>query len=143
MRNKLNTLFTVFTRVCTLAFIFSSLYILIFFGRHSLLNLEYVWGILLIALVSAVGYIPFLSEKELSKTFLILSRIVYFILLDAVILFVGYRLKWYIPEEKRTVIGIEVSVVAALLCMGIVSYIFDRNKANKMNEVLKKRKQID
>ncbi len=139
MKNKFIILLNVFTRVCTLSFIFSSIYIWIFFGRYSLLNLEYVWGILLIALVSAVGYIPFISEKELSKSIMIISRAIYFILLDAVILFVGYRLKWYIPEEKRTVIGIELSVIAALICMGIVSYIADSNKANKMNEILKNR----
>lgn len=139
MKNKFNALFTVFTRVCTLSFIFSSIYICVFFGRHSLINLEYVWGILLIGLVSAIGYIPFLSEKELSKGRMIFSRVLYFILIDAVVLFVGYRLKWYIPEEKRTVIGIELSVIAALICLVIVSYISDSNKANKMNEVLKNR----
>lgn len=143
MRNKLNILFTVFTRVCTLSFIFSSLYILIFFGRYSLLNLEYVWGILLIAFVSTIGYIPFLSEKEPSRFFLVFSRALYFILLDTVILFVGYRLRWYYPDEKRTVIGIELAVIAAFVCFCVASYILDSNKANKMNEVLKKRKQID
>jgi len=139
MRNKLNALFTIFTRVCTLSFIFSSIYIMIFFGRHSLINLEYIWGILLIAFVAAVGYIPFLSEKELSKGFLLVSRGVYFVLLDAVILFVGYRLKWYIPEEKRTVIGIEIAIIAALVCLVVISYILDNSKANKMNEVLRQR----
>ena len=59
--------------------------------------------------------------------------------MDAAVLFVGYRLKWYIPEEKKSVIGIELSVIAALVCMAVAAYISDSNKANKMNEVLKNR----
>lgn len=141
MKSKIYALFTVFTRVCTFSFIFSSLYILIVFGRYSLLNLNYIWGILLISFVSTVGYIPFLSEKELSKVYLILARVIYFILIDASVLFVGYYLQWYMIQEIKTVVGIELSVIASLICIETVSFILDKNKAKSMNEKLKTRNQ--
>lgn len=132
----------VFNHACRLAFAiftFSSCYVGILNGPNDFVLLSYVWGILGISVVMAIGWIPFMGEKELSKNQMFFGKLLYFIITNIVVFVEGYYLHWFCFESKISVICLEACVIFVLIAMNLGSYIANKREANKMTEILRKR----
>lgn len=139
--NKIAKLFSLFCTISTSIFICSSIFVLICWGPETKLDLSYTFGVLLIGFVSSILHIPVLGEKEISKKQLLAFRIIYFIIINALVLFVGYKLLWFSFSNKASVIGMEITILFVFLLINVFEYISGLNDAKKINEVLTKRKK--
>lgn len=130
-----------FSKITTFSFIFSSLYILIFAGLESNFSVRYVWGILGQAFVLALAYLPFVTEKEISKKKYLIGNILYFAFADFVVLGFGFFMGWFSLKRPATVIAIEINFILVFIVVWLIMYLSAKNSAAKMNEQLKKLKQ--
>lgn len=140
-KNILNQFFEMFTKLTTVIFIFSSVYISIFVGFNDSLSVKYIWGVLFVALVISVARIPFFSEKERSKRQFLILNIIYFLITNAVVLATGFILHWFTLENPATIIGMEITYVLVFATVWFLIYISIKHSAQKLNDQLKKIKQ--
>jgi hypothetical protein len=137
----LSVFLDVFARIATCIFIFSSIYITIFWGPHTDIGVSYVWGVLFIALVCAIARIPLFFADTFSKIKTIVCNIVYFVFVNALVITVGYHLHWYDPLQRKMIVGIEITIFAVYLMVMVVSYLYDLQTADKMNKKLRNREK--
>lgn len=140
-KTKFNFFIDLFTKIAAISFIFSSVYIVIFAGFEKVLSVKYVWGILGESLVLAAAYLPFLTEKEMSKKKLLFCNILYFLVADFVVLGFGFYMGWFSFSHTATVVMMEVNFVIVYVVVRVIMYLSAKNSAAKMNEQLKKLKQ--
>ena len=138
---KLKELIALFSKTTTLIFICSSTYIALFYGLKVSLSISYIWGVLAISFLTTVSYIPFLRDREPGKIQLIVSRIIFYIFVNIVVLCVGFYLDWLDTSNWKSIAGIVATVFCVHLVLWIVGYHQDSQTAAKMNEKLHERKQ--
>lgn len=136
MKEKINILISIFTRVVSAIFIFTSIYLACFVGLSATFKLYDIIFILLIGLISAVCYLPFLSDRTFSKKKMLVMQIIYFLVINTVVLITGYYLTWFCFEEKLSFIAFEGVIVAVYLIVMLVFYKLDSGVADKMNKKL-------
>ena len=68
MKDKINILVNIFTRVVTTIFLIVTIYEALFVDIKLTFRIIDIWGILLIGLLCAICYLPLLTEKNYSKT---------------------------------------------------------------------------
>lgn len=137
--NKINCFFNIFGKITLGIFVLSAAYIEVIFGADCVLDISYVWGVVFLGFVAAIGYVPNYIEKELSKRAFILVNIIYFVCFNALTLFVGVKLHWFSFRYTPSIIGMELIFVILYVCMVVGSYRFDINQAKMMNDRLQKR----
>ncbi len=142
MKEKINAMISVFSRVVCGIFIFASIYTAFFSGfNRAVFSVKDVCAIFVIGLVSAIGILPLLADKPLSKTALIIYQIIYFLIINATALGAGAILGWFNLKNKILVISFEIVVIAVYACVMLISYRLDTNEADKMNQKLRERKE--
>ena len=142
-RNKdgmLSVMINICTRVVTMIFIMITLFRKFFTPSGELyMGLKDIWGVLLIGIVSGLAFGIFLIKKNMSNRQLILCEIIYFLILNAVLCFVGLNLNWFEKELKSMAI-MEIMFVLIYLIVTALVYLLDFNETKKINEKLKDRK---
>ncbi len=139
MKEKINILLLIFTRVVTAIFFFASVYEAIFVGMDVAFDILDVWGIMLIGLLCALCYLPMLSEKEYSKITMIILQVVYFVIINAATLATGYFLEWFNFKNPLAVFSFEVVIILVYATVMVVSYKVDSVSAKEMNKKLEER----
>lgn len=139
--NKIGKFFTLFCTITTCIFLCSSIFILIIWGKDCTLSISYVLGVIGLSLVTSLLYIPLLTEKELSKVQTIIFRIIYFIVTNVLVLIVGYKLHWFVINNIKMVIGMEITIICVFVLLNVVEYISGLSEAKKINDILSKRKK--
>ncbi len=139
MKEKIAFIINIFTRVCTAIFLLATIYTTIFFGAGSHFRMSDIWCILLIGAVSALCYIPFLANVEYSKRTMILMQIGYFLVINACVLAIGFKMEWFSAQNTKTVIGFETIIILVYVLVSVLSYKIESDAANKMNKLLKNR----
>lgn len=137
MKEKVSRLINLFCSITAAIFIFSSIYICIFWGVNTQLPLAYIFGVLFIGLVSTLAYIPLLSEKELSKRAMVVMNTLHFLFVNAVVLATGYFLKWF---SARTLPAMELTIIVVYAAVNVISYFINNREAKKLTELLNKRR---
>ena len=101
MRQYWKITFDLFCRITACCFFFSSLYILFFEGRDVQVGLDYVWGILILAALTALitRILPAFSERKLTRGGIFLRFLLHFLGTNAIVMATGYRLRWYEPGD--------------------------------------------
>ena len=94
--NSVARIVSMFCVISTGIFLCSGIYCYVCCGADVVLHLSYIFGVFLIALISSILYIPFLKEDEFSRGKLIALRISYFLIINFLVLIVGYKLDWFI-----------------------------------------------
>ena len=94
MREKLNTLILIFTRFSTVIFLIDSIALLAFKGNKAGLYATDILVILALALVCAALYLLLLNDKKTSKTKMLLLQLLYFAIINTLVLFVGNFLNY-------------------------------------------------
>jgi hypothetical protein len=138
---KIQLFFDVFARIAATIFLFSSIYIAVFFGTDVVLRISYIWGVLFISLAATIGRIPFFTDKEISKTKMLAGNIIYVIFLNILVMVSGYYLEWFHPGENKMIIGLEITIFVVYASVMVLSYLADLKTAKKITEKLKNRKE--
>lgn len=136
MKEKLNTLILLFTRFATSIFLIDSIVLLAVKGREAKLLATDVLVILALALVCAILYILLLSDRNVSKTKMLLLQLLYFIIIDGLVLFVGNFLCWFSFKHIPSFLAFESVIIGAIAVTIVYSYRADSITAKKMNEKL-------
>ena len=139
MKEIINIMIKIFTRVVTAIFLIASIYITFFFGTERVVASTDIWAIMLIGFVSAVCYLPFLLEINYSKIALVILQIVYFLIINAVTLVTGASRGWFTFKNPVNTISFEAVIICVYVIVMIVSYIIDSDSAKKMNQKLEER----
>lgn len=140
-KEKLDTFINFFTRISTVIFIFSGIYICVFYGFKAGISVSYVFGVLGMSAVFAIGGTLLKSSETVSKKVRFVQGISFFIFVNIITLLVGFILHWFSPKHLSTVIGMEVTIFIVFFVVTFITYRIDANTANKLNEKLKERKK--
>ncbi|HAZ97162.1 DUF3021 family protein [uncultured Treponema sp.] len=131
--NSVARIVNMFCVISTGIFLCSGIYCYACCGADVELHLSYIFGVFLIAFISSVLYIPFLKEDEFSKGKLIALRILYFLIINFLVLVVGYKLDWFIFGNIKMLVGMELAVVAVFSIVFLAEYLRSLQEAKKMN----------
>ena len=138
MKDKLNTLILIFTRFATSIFLIDSIVLLAFKGREAKLLATDVLVILGLALVCGIFYILLLNDKNVSKTKMFLLQLLYFVIIDGLVLIVGNFLCWFSFHYIKSFFAFEGVIAAVIIITIFYSYRCYSITAKKMNKKLQK-----
>ena len=139
MKEKMNILINIFTRVVTTIFLIVTIYEALFIDMSVTFRIIDIWGIMLIGLICGICYIPLLSEKNYSKAAMIILQALYFIVINATTLITGFLLHWFNFKSPLAVFSFELIIIFVYITVMIVFYKIDYNSAKEMNKKLKER----
>ena len=137
MKEKIKFLVTLFTRIVTCVLIFDVILLFIVKGKDSSLSLVDIIGIMFVALMCSVLYLPLLTDKTFSKRMMIFLNVAYFVIVNAITLLVGLLLNWFKFTNIVSFCALEVVIVATYVLVMILFYKVDVSTADKMNKKLK------
>jgi len=140
-KTRMSFFIDMFSKLTTAIFLFSSIYIYIFNGFQKNLSVKLIWGILAEAFLITLGYLPFVTEKEIPKTRYLILNILYFIFTDLVVLGFGFYFGWFSIRHPITIVAMEITFVITYAVVYLIMYMSVKRSAEKMNEQLKKMKQ--
>ena len=138
LKEKINFLITLFTRVVTAIMLIDSAMLLLSFGTKAKLSVIDLLCIMLIGIICTVFYIPFLREKEFSKGIWIIMKISYFLSVNIITLFTGYTLEWFCFSQVKSFCVFEAVVAGVYILVNFFFYKIDSSMADKMNKKLHK-----
>lgn len=128
------------TRVVTMIFIMITIFRKVFSSSGELvMGLKDIWGVLLIGIVSGLAFVIFLIKKNKTSGQFILCEIIYFLILNATLFFVGLNLGWF-KKEVSSIAIMEIMFVLIFIIVSVLVYLLDFNEAKKINEKLQARK---
>ena len=139
MKDKINILVNIFTRVVTTIFLIVTIYEALFVDIKLTFRIIDIWGILLIGLLCAICYLPLLTEKNYSKTTMIILQIAYFVVINATTLVTGILLHWFNFKKTMSVLIFELIIIFVYITVMFIFYKIDYNSAKEMNKRLKER----
>ena len=130
------------TRVVTMIFIIITI-VSLFTGdaRHITFRLVDIGGVLLMGLISGVGFGIFYIKKNMTPKQLMLIQIVYFLILNLMLLLIGLKLGWF-EKELSSLIIMEIMFIVVYFVVTVLVYLFDFNEARKINQKLNDRKKL-
>ena len=137
----LSVMINICTRVVTMIFIMITIFRKFFSPSGNLyMGLKDIWGVLIIGIVSGLLFGIFLIKKNMTNRQLILCEIVYFLILNSVLVFIGLNLGWFQKEVKSLAI-MEIMFVLIYIIVTLLVYLLDFSEAKKINEKLQARKK--
>ena len=74
-----------------------------------------------------------MKEDEFSKGKLIALRILYFLIINFLVLAVGYKLDWFSFGNIKMLAGMELTFVVVFFIVMLVEYLKGLQEAKKMN----------
>lgn len=131
--NSLVKIINMFCVVSAGIFLCSGIYCYVCCGPDTLLHLSYILGVFFIAFVASVLYIPFWKEDEFSRSKIIVLRISYFLIINFLVLAVGYKLDWFIFGNIKMLVGMELTFIVVFFIVTLVEYLKGLQEAKKMN----------
>lgn len=142
-KEMLSVMINICTRVVTLIFIVVSI-----FNKAGFLykNTEVSWGmndilgVLIIGIASGLLFGLFYIKKNISGRIMLVLQIIYFLILNSILLFVGLYLGWFV-KEFSSIIKMEIIFVLIYFVVTLLLYFFDFNEAKKINQRLQSRKK--
>jgi len=138
VKEKIETLIKIYTRVVTGIFLFICVY-LFWYTDEMMIRIIDIAGVHVVGLVCAIAYLPLLTDKEFSKRKMIVMNILYFLSINVTVFVVGYVLKWASFSVKGSLFTIEGMIILIYALMMFISYRIDSNETNKINKKLQER----
>lgn len=137
----LSLMINICTRVVTLIFIMISVFRKFFTSSGNLyMGLKDIWGVLIIGIVSGFALGIFFIKKNMTNRQFVLCEILYFLILNSVLVFIGLNLGWFQKELKSLAI-MEIMFVLIYIIVTVLVYLLDFSEAKKINEKLQARKK--
>ena len=107
------------------------------FNRDYQFNYEFLWQLVGIAAVSALGDLIFYSRKELSKKQIKLRFLLHYIYINIIVVGGAFILKWIEPGETTDIIFLFGLVTVIHICITAVVIKKDKKTAEDLNKKLK------
>lgn len=136
-RDLLVRTFDLFTRITTMVFLFSGIFIAVFWNPSAKIQLSYIFAVIILSLVLSVFHIPLDVDEKMSKRKTVILNILFFCIVNVSVAVVGFYLEWFNLENKVMLAGFEITILAVYFGATAITWFFDRNVANKMNDRLK------
>ena len=137
----LSVMINICTRVVTMIFVIVTLFTLISGNVNELhFSFKDICGVLFMGLVAGIAVGIFFIKKNMDAKQTIIIHIIYFLILNFVLLFIGLSLGWFKKEASSLVI-MELMFIMVYFVVSLLVYLFDFNEAKKINKKLKERKQ--
>lgn len=138
-KELLSVMLNVCTRVITLIFLVTTLFEKFVQHKDTHWAINDIWGVLFIGFISGLGAAIFCALKEKSKISVIISHIVYFLIINAVLLFTSLNLGWFV-KEFSSLMTMEIMFVLIYFAVSVLVYMLDYNEAKKINQKIQDRK---
>ena len=139
-KEMFSVMINICTRVVTLIFIISTLVIGLSGNmddiRWTVLD---IWGVLFIGIVSGGFFGLFYIKKNLTVKQSVFIHIIYFLILNCVLLVIGLKLGWFV-KEVSSLVTMEIMFVVIYFAVSCLVYLFDFNEAKKINKKIQDRK---
>ena len=126
-------------KVVTLVFVIASIALKIFGSREQKWSFEDVWGILFIGIVSALAFGLFYIKKEMSRKLYLFIQILYFLIINSVVLLVGLKLSCF--SANISLLILEGIFILIYILVYFLVWRIDFNEAKKINQKLSERKK--
>lgn len=138
----ISVMINICTRVVTLIFIIVSFFANFFRtnGGEISWSLMDIWGVLLIGIISGLAFGIFYIKKNMTNAQMITLKICYFLILNAVLCFVGFSLGWF-KKEASSIAVMEIMFILVYFLVTLLVYLLDFKEAKKINEKLRARKK--
>ena len=142
IKEMISIMINIATRVITMIFVIISVFYLVI-GDADLIkfSLEDICGILVMGLASGLAFGLFYIKKNTTTKQSIAIHIIYFSILNVVLLLIGLHLGWF-RKELSSLISMEIMFVAVYAVVTLLVYLFDFNEAKKINQKLNDRKKL-
>lgn len=141
VRQMILQMINICTRVVTCIFAISTLTMMIFgIGGFTGYGITDVWCIILIGVVSGIGFGIFYIPKKIGKLLMFFMELFYFAIINITVICIAAKMHWYNPADKASTIVMEGMVVLVFILVTVLCYVFDYHDATKMNYLLKMRK---
>lgn len=142
IKEMISIMINIATRVITMIFVIISVFYLVI-GDADLIkfSLEDICGILVMGLASGLAFGLFYIKKNTTTKQSIVIHIIYFSILNVVLLLIGLHLGWF-RKELSSLISMEIMFVAVYAVVTLLVYLFDFNEAKKINQKLNDRKKL-
>ena len=137
MKEKIKFLISIFTRILSGIIIIDSIILCIRTGKNTQLSLVDFFGIILIAFLCSVLYLPFLTDKVFSKRKMIIMNVLYFVGINIISLLTGFWLKWFYFTKLSSILPFELVITGTYVLVMFIFYKIDTDTADKMNQKLK------
>lgn len=137
-KDKIKILINIHTRVVTGIFLLNCIY-LFWLPGDAYIRITDILGIQLIGLVSALANLPFLVEKEYSKNTLAVLNVLYFLVINTTVMITGYIMHWFSFQNRKSVIAIEIMIIAVYAITKAVFYLIDFKDAAELNKKIQER----
>ena len=136
----ISVMINICTRVVTIIFIMITIFRKAFDPAGTIiLTLKDIWGVILIGVVSGLGFGIFYIKKDKSNRLLFLCKLLYFLIINATLWIVGLNIGWF-KKEISSIVIMEVMFVLVFFFVSVLVYLLDFNEAKKINKKLKDRK---
>ena len=137
----LSVMINICTRVVTMIFIMITIFRKFFSPSGDLyMGLKDIWGVLIIGIVSGLAFGIFLFKKNMTNRQLALCEILYFLILNSVLVFIGLNLGWF-QKDLKSLAVMEIMFVLIYIIVTVLVYLLDFSEAKKINEKLQSRKK--
>ena len=139
-KEMFSVMINICTRVVTLIFIISTLVICLSGNakdiRWTILD---IWGVLFIGIASGVCFGLFYIKKNLTAKQSLCIHVIYFLILNCVLLVTGLKLGWFV-KKVSSLVTMEIMFVVIYFAVSCLVYLFDFNEAKKINQKIQDRK---
>lgn len=141
-KEMISVMINICTRVVTLIFVVVTIFRKCFEAGDAMLwSLKDIWGVIIIGMVSGLGFGIFYIKKNMSNKQLIIFKILYFIIINSVLCFIGLKFNWF-KKDFSSIALMEVMFILVFFVVTVLVYLLDFNEAKKINEKLKARRGI-
>ena len=133
-RNEIISLMVnICTRVISLIFLIETVLV------HSDWSAKSVAGVLVIGIISGLAYGLLFIKRDMSRKQTFFSFLIYALILNAVLFFIGLNLGW-IKKEVASFAKMEAIFLLVFFGVYFITYLVDFSEAKKINRKLKDRK---
>lgn len=129
------------TRVTTLIFLFSTILMKYTNPNVTYITLNDILYIILIGIISGLSFIIYFIPKNPSKKMMLFLECCYFLIINITVMFFAIKLNWISIVSKTSVFSMELMIILIYMIVKVLFFFFDYREANKMNNLLQKRKE--
>ena len=137
--NLFSVMINISTRVVTLIFVIATLIPYLTGDKNQHWSFTDIWGVILIGIISGLMFGVYYVLKRPSKLLTTFFFICYFLVINALVLGLGFKLHWF-STELKSVLLMEGMFLLVFFLVYVLVYVFDFNQTKKINQKLQDRK---
>ena len=139
MLKRLESIVSLFTRITTGIVFIAAVYIQVFWSHETEFGINLLWQILIVSGVCAIGSVILPFEEDVSKHSMQIRTILYYIFVNATVLFCAFYFGWCNRNDWKQILGMVAAIAFVFIVVLLVSFWVDYQMAEKMNQKLRER----